>query len=116
MIELTNLKTINLGGKERPLRFNAKAWIEFNKLTGIDVLKGFDPENIGIESMTALLYCGLKGQDKDITLEQVEEWFEPVPGINEAIVTLFKSISESLPEPEGDESPNPQSPEETSTG
>lgn len=74
-------KTVNIGGKDRPVEYNLNAIIDFDEATGIDLVNGFTPESISKpKTLRQFLFVGLKhGALKakieiDFTLENVGEW------------------------------------------
>lgn len=77
------MQTVNIGGQERPVRYNFNAIIEFEELTGVDLSSNSDatlftkPKNL-----RALAFCGLKHGAKsekkevEFTLEDVGGWLD----------------------------------------
>jgi len=77
------MQTISIGSKERPVRYNFNALIEFEELTGVDLSSNQDaslftkPKNL-----RALAFCGLKHgakaekQTVDFTIDDVGEWLD----------------------------------------
>ena len=77
------MQTVNIGNKERPVRYNFNAIIEFEEITGVDLSSNSDatlftkPKNL-----RALAFCGLKHgaksekQEVDFTLEDVGGWLD----------------------------------------
>lgn len=51
------VKTIHIGGEDRPIDFNFNCLEEFEELTGMDPLNGL---KVTIKSAKVLLFCGLK--------------------------------------------------------
>src|SRR5690348_14014076 len=74
--------------RERTLLLNGNALVEVEEILGqpFDLQKIFDS---GVRGLRALLYCGLKWEDKELTLENVGElFFLPDQGrIMEAILS-----------------------------
>lgn len=52
------LKYIEIGGQQRPVRYNQNALEEFEVLTGLSVLDGLTFKKVG--HVKALAFCGLK--------------------------------------------------------
>lgn len=103
---------IEIGGKERILKYDMNAIAEMEEHLGASVMSIFDGGgNVGLRQIRALLYFGMKGGDQSLTLKKVGEMCEmPKLGyytekILEAI-TLFFGPSEG----QADESKNQAEP------
>lgn len=92
---------IEIGGKPRGLKFGLNAWIEFNKLTGLDV-SDLQDAFIGIKGMgsiRALVYAGLKcvcdikGEALDFNEAQVGEWLDEMS--QESIAEIINAVMDS---------------------
>ncbi len=92
---LDNLVTIQLD-KERHLRLTLKGMIEFDKLTGKNLLKGFKLNELSLEDTAAMLWACLLHEDKELTLDDVVLM---VDFSNLAVVmgALATSLSQSIP-------------------
>ncbi len=109
-------KTVNLGGKDRPVVYNLNAIIELDELTGIDLSSGTDTALMTKpKTIRALAYCGLKhgaidaGVEVDFKLEDVGKWI--TVGDNTTMVQLYKifnSQSDIETKPENKEGAEPK--------
>ena len=57
--------------KERTLRLTLKGMLEYQKLTGENLLKGFKIDPNSMEQCAALAYACLIGEDKELTYDDV---------------------------------------------
>ena len=67
-------KIINYDGKERKIRLGIMALRDFEKATGYNVVSLFANAKtvpLSIDTMVMLFYCGLKANDKRLTVEEV---------------------------------------------
>lgn len=78
--------------KERHLRFTLGAIVEFEKLAGVKMTNL--PPDIGLDMLLLLVYCGLKHEDKTLTVEKVGDMIDitMIPSINKAITKCFKGL------------------------
>jgi hypothetical protein len=95
------VKHIEIGGKTRPLLYNINALIEFEELTGDEILKtSLNMDLRSLKKIRALAYVGLKYGAKAeesteiFTLEKVGDWInlsdETIPNI----VKAFRSSNQ----------------------
>lgn len=70
MPELDKLVTVTLD-KDRHLRLSLKGMIEFEKLTGRNLLKGFTIKDLTLEDSAALVFACLIHEDKELTFDDV---------------------------------------------
>lgn len=96
------IKTINIGGKDRPVKYNLNALIEFDELTGLDLTSGVDAKDFSKpKSMRALSFVGLKHgakaekQEVDFTIDDVGEWLGFGDGTMEQFFKAFQGQSAS---------------------
>jgi hypothetical protein len=99
---------INLD-KERHLRLTLNAMIKFKQTTGKDLLNGFNPSEMEIEDVRALLWVSLIHEDKALTLGEVGEIVE-LSNLRDIIEALTESVSRAFPEKKETVDPNPPSP------
>ena len=94
--------------KERHMRLPFNAIIEFEKMTGKKITE-MDEKNMSMENIRALIFVALKGEDKDLTVEQVGDMlhFGNIGDVTKKINLLFEV---SMPEKEegGNPKPKPQ--------
>lgn len=57
--------------KERHIRLTLKGMLEFEKLTGKNLLKGFNLKDLTLEDMAALMWACLIHEDKELTYDDV---------------------------------------------
>jgi hypothetical protein len=96
--------------KERTLRLTLNAMIRFQEVTGKDLLKGFDPENMSLDDVRALLWACMLHEDKSLNLEKVGDMID-LSNLKTVIESISGAAGMAFPEPkEGDPDPNPQSP------
>jgi len=67
---LDKLVTIKLD-KERHLRLAVKGMVEFQKITGINLLKEFNPGEFSLEETVALVFACLIHEDRELTYDDV---------------------------------------------
>lgn len=93
---LSNLVTINLD-KERHLRLTLKGMLEFQKITGKNLLKGFNFRDLTIEDSAALTWACLIHEDKELTYDNVLEMVD-VSNFTTVMEALKDCIVQSQPE------------------
>lgn len=59
---------VELGGKQRKLRYDFNAMSDFEQVTGQSLFNAM--QNMGIATIRALYWAGLKHQDKGLTLDR----------------------------------------------
>ena len=96
MPELDKLVTIKLD-KERHLRLTLKGMLEFQKLTGKNLLKGFNFQKMTLEEVAGLLWACLIFEDKDLTFDNVLCMLD-IGNLPIAMDALAQCINQSLPE------------------
>lgn len=96
--------TINLD-KPRRLRFGMGAMVEFEQLTGLKIT-ALDDE-MGMETLSKLLWVSLKQEDKDLTLQKtceiIDDYADSMTDVMEAVTNALKA---AFP----DKSPNVEPP------
>jgi len=95
MSELT-LVTINLD-KERHLRLTMKGMIVFEKLTGKNLLKGFEFKELTLGDTAAMMWACLIHEDKELTYDDVCCMVD-TSNIEMAMEALTKCLTQSFPE------------------
>ncbi len=91
---IDELVTITLD-KERTLRLTLKGMLEYQRLTGENLLKGFriDPESM--EQCAALAYACLLGEDKELTYDDVITLID-IDNFADVLVAVQKCLSVSV--------------------
>lgn len=68
---------IKLNGKEYPLRFTWRAIAEFEKLSGLNAISGFEVEKLGVNEYLQLTHCGLStSKDYELTIDELGDYAE----------------------------------------
>ena len=90
---------IKLGGKTRPISYTINALIEFEELTGIDMVGGTREDRAKLtklKNVRALAFAGLKhgakaeGKEVDFTVEDVGDWISFNDGSVEQIMNAYR--------------------------
>lgn len=88
---------ILLGGKLRPIEYNINALIDFDEITGLDIMNGVTAKDLRkLKNLRALAYVGLKhgllarNEKVDITLEEVGTMLSFTDGSMEKVLENFK--------------------------
>ena len=108
MPELEKLVTIKLD-KERHLRLTLKGMIEFGKLTGKNLLKGFKMEDLSLEDTAAMTWACLLHEDDELTYDNVLCMVD-ITNIVLVMDAVKKCLLQSLPEAEAGERPLAKTP------
>ena len=89
---------IEIGGRKRPVKYNINALIEFEELTGSEIIGNIDPNQFArLKNMRALAFCGLKcgaidqKKEIDFTIEDVGSWIGFGDGSMEKFFTAFNN-------------------------
>jgi len=89
--------TINLGGTEYPLKLNINGMIEFEEITGVNLMDGFDIKASGMKGIRALVYVCIKNDDTDITIEAVGEMID-LSKMEEISTALAGAFGDAMPQ------------------
>lgn len=84
--------TINLGGKERQVKFNALAVSQLERLLDDhNVYKMVNGGAIALGDLAKCLYVGLLAYDKKVTMQQVYNWMDEwlLDNSSESLQTLI---------------------------
>lgn len=87
---------IKIGGKKRPVAYTVNALIEFEELTGIDLMSGNKEALSKLKNIRALAFVGLKHGAKDqnvnvdFTEEEVGNWISFNDGSISNIMTAWQ--------------------------
>lgn len=98
MTTLENLVTIQLD-KERHLRLTLKGMVEFEKLTGKNILKGLDLGNFLLEDLGALVWVCLIHEDRQIQLDDVLYMID-LTNLQPILEAVTRCIEQSVPKKE----------------
>ena len=101
---LDTLVTINLD-KERHLRLTLKGMLEFEKVTGKSLLKGFKFKELSLPEVAALIWACLIHEDRKLTYDDVLCMVDLVnmQAVADAVIAC---VNQSFPEPK-EQSDNP---------
>jgi hypothetical protein len=95
---------LDLDGKSHVVEFNFRAYAAMKELTGISLIRGWDPTTIDAKEIACLLYAGLLTHHRDIDLEFCFSTLR-MDNLNEVYGTLLAAYRASLPKPKEDENP-----------
>jgi hypothetical protein len=105
------VKHIEIGGKSRPVLYSINALIEFEELTGHDMLNtSLNMDLRSLKKLRALAFVGLKygakheGLTEKIELDTVGDWLSLSDGSITEFVSAFRTSNEteSSPSPQGE--------------
>ena len=83
--------------KERSLRLTLKGMLEFEKITGKNLLKGFNLKDLSMSDSAALMFACLVHEDKELTYDDVLCMVD-VGNISKVSDAVSKCINQSLAE------------------
>lgn len=92
------VKHVEIGGKERPVKFGFAALMEFTEANGytmadLDTLG----DNMKLKDALFLVWCGLKHgarvekQEYSFNLEDIADWLDEKPEAMEEVLNVFSS-------------------------
>jgi hypothetical protein len=95
------VKQIEIGGELRPVHFSINALIEFEELTGTDMLNGGTMVDFrSLKKLRALTYVGLKygarneGKEFKHTQDEVGDWLNLADGSINKITDAFRTANQ----------------------
>lgn len=86
---------IELGGKERWVRFDYNAICDMESRSGLGIMKLMD-ENAGFNTLRLLLWAGIKHENKALTPEMVGAWVQEYVNNGGKIEKLFEDAAMEL--------------------
>lgn len=92
--------------KERTLRFDMNAMVDFEQATGENVLK-MNWQAMSLTNLRALLWACLHGEDKALTLEGAGTILS-LSALDELTAKLQEAINIAIPAKKADASPLPE--------
>lgn len=99
---------INLGGKERELRYDLNALAELEDAYG-SIEEAFKKAQTGsIKALRCIIWAGILHEDESLTERQVGKWLD-IHSLNELTEVAGGAMSQSFPEE--DTSPNEETQE-----
>jgi hypothetical protein len=80
--------------KERNLKFNLNSLITIEELTGIKVSEMGENSDFGMVTLRAMVYAGIRHEDKEITLEEVGDCidFDNMEDVAQAIGEAMSTV------------------------
>jgi len=100
---IDKLVTITLD-KERRLRLTLKGMLEFQKLTNMNLLKGFNLSKFSLEETAALVFACLLHEDKELTYDDVLCMID-ISNLRIVIDALSTCLEQSTPTTEASNRP-----------
>lgn len=100
---IDNLVKITLD-KERHLRLTLKGMIEFEKLTGKNLLEGFSLEEFSLEHTAAILFASLVHEDNELTYDKVLNMVD-MGNLVAVMNAVTECLTQMLPKAEEGERP-----------
>jgi hypothetical protein len=97
------MKEIKIGGQSRPVKYNINALIEFEELTGVEIIGGIDAKAFSrLKNMRALAFVGLKHgfletskEALPFTIDEVGKWIGFGDGSMNDFFSAFNDQSSS---------------------
>lgn len=106
MPELYELVKVTLD-KERHLRLTLKGMLEFEKLTGKNLMKGIKFKDLTFEDLTVMLWASLIDEDRELKYDDVLDMVD-FNNLTVVMDALMECISQSLPKaPKAEEGDRP---------
>ncbi len=103
MAGIDKLITVTLD-KERHLRLPLEGLLEFEKLTGKNLLKGFNLADFSLADNAALVFACLLHEDKELTYEDVLGLVD-INNLTTVMTAVTECINQATPEVKPDKSP-----------
>jgi len=100
---LDNLVTITLD-KKRHLRLTLKGMLEFEKITGKSLLKGFKLDELSLTDSAALIWACLLHEDIELTYDAIITMID-INNLAAVMETVTKCLNQSLVEAKADGRP-----------
>jgi len=97
--------TIELGGRERHLRFDLNAMAAFEEAAGKSILSGIETGKLGARDLRALIWACLLHEEETLTLKEIGTWITP-DNMNEVAGKFAEAFGAAMPDvKEGVEKP-----------
>ena len=90
--------------KERHLRLTLKGMLEFGRITGKNLLKGFRIQDLTLEDTAAMTFACLLHEDEELTYDKVLLMVD-ISNLTEVMDAVKQCLIQSLPEAEVDDRP-----------
>lgn len=90
--------------KERTLRLDLNAMVEFEEMTGKSLISGVNMQDLAIKDIRILLWACLMHEDEDLTLKQVGAMFS-IENMEEIGSILEKAFATAMPASKGKQPP-----------
>lgn len=95
--------TITLDRK-RTLRLTLKGMLEFEKITGRNLIKGFDLKDLSLNDTAALVWACLIHEDSELTYDALLNLID-ISNLGQVSDAVTKSLEQSLSRKEATKSP-----------
>ena len=86
--------------KERTLRLTLKGMLEFEKITGKNLLKGFSVKDLSLNDNAALIFACLIHEDAELTYDAVINMVD-ISNLSAVTIAVTKCLNQSLGEAKG---------------
>lgn len=105
--QTTDLPTVELGGKERTLRFDFNALADIEAETGRPAMEFFNDllvteqegRQVRITDLIVLLWAGLRHEDETLTKREVGSWVD-LRNFNDTFGVVAESFAAAMPQAE----------------
>ena len=87
---------VELGGKERLLRFDFNAMTDFEDVMGFSLFTAVQGGQIGFKTMRAFYWAGLRWKEKGLTLPKTGSLLQEAIDDGEDFMSLMEPINEAL--------------------
>lgn len=88
--------SVELGGKERQLRFDFNAVADLEDHFGKGIASVMSEEQVGFRTIRALYWAGLKWRNHRLTVEKVGEWLQDELEAGSSFESLLNPIIEAM--------------------
>ena len=109
MPDIEKLVKITLD-KERRLRLTLRGMLEFEKLTGRNLFKGFKIQDLDLKENAALIWACLIDEDKELKYDDVLDMVD-ISNFTLALQGVMDCIRQAFPEPKVSERPLAKKPQ-----
>lgn len=92
------MAVIELGGKERTLRYDYNALADLEERAGLSIQALLDDQRLGLATVRAILWAGLRHRDKGLTPAQVGIWLQQYMTSGGDLQALMDAVQRALEE------------------
>lgn len=108
MVGVDNLVKVTLD-KERHLRLTLRGMLAFEKITGQNLLKGFNLKHLALKDSAALLWACLLHEDKELKFDDVLDMID-MTNLASVMESVTECLNQSLPKAEAGATPLAKTP------